>query len=750
VENLARRLLLPGIIASYVVLALIYNVAQPIWEAPDEDAHVEFVRYLELHHTLPLGQSTSPATNGLQGPRLDFEFSQTPLYYTALAVLLSPIQLPNVTFVHLNPFYTWPNHPWRAAIAIHRLDEGWPYHGIARFVHLGRLAAIIPGIVCLLATYAVIRSVTQKVNLALFGTAWLAWAPGFIFAGSRVDNDSAAIGGSALVLLLCARFLLRPERVGLVGAVALGLALAGALLSKLSMVYLVPLVAITIAVGWAHWPAAERTRRAAVAAVAALVVPTTALLGWWLAVGRSFGDWIDTQAGLGVVDVGAPGTGLNVGRFVDAILRWNDTWWNGVGAGFTIGPTAVYLALGASLLVLLGSGTYALARMAPRLSETTLSRPRARVTAIFLGLAAALLLYSTIARQALPWVNLDAHARFTFPAAPALALIAALGGAALPLRGWRGPVAGIYLGSLLSLAIYTPFGFIPELNIPIVPARLPVSQNELGTPAAVSFGNGIDLLAARAPDTLGGGATLPVTLEWRVVQPSASDFTASLQLIDGFGKRVTGADAIPIPQTFPPHLWHSGEIVDDQRSLVVPAELPPGTYQLQVGLYSLASDNRIVPIPIQAPASAGTRVTVATWRLLPDTAGLAAARPSGARFGDALALVGYSLQASSTQVHAQLYWRADQAIGTNLMVSVQALDSGGRLVAQSDGEPVHGAFPTATWRAGEVIADDHDVVLPLGSAALRQVILVVYDPQSLRRLPVDESGSVVGDHLILG
>ncbi|MGH2461429.1 MAG: hypothetical protein ACRDIY_21445, partial [Chloroflexota bacterium] len=148
---------LAAIVASYVVLALTYNVLQPVWESPDEPEHFEFVRYVQIHQALPRGTPGQSMVINPNDPTK--EFSQAPLYYVILAAALQPIAIGPGPYFHLNPFWNWPNHPWRHALAIHRPDEGWPFHGVSLFVHLGRLFAMLGGVVALLATYSIVRQI---------------------------------------------------------------------------------------------------------------------------------------------------------------------------------------------------------------------------------------------------------------------------------------------------------------------------------------------------------------------------------------------------------------------------------------------------------------------------------------------------------------------------------------------------------------------------------------------------------------
>src|SRR5258708_4568583 len=149
-----HRGLLALILAVFVLLAIAFNVLQPIGEAPDEPAHLEFIQYIQQHWALPANPPDAPAHLDPLAPGI--EFDQVPLYYASLALLLRPIWLPPGAKLHRDPFIGWPGHPWQRANDLHWTDEGWPYHGLSLYVHAGRLLSVLLGLITLLATYIVL------------------------------------------------------------------------------------------------------------------------------------------------------------------------------------------------------------------------------------------------------------------------------------------------------------------------------------------------------------------------------------------------------------------------------------------------------------------------------------------------------------------------------------------------------------------------------------------------------------------
>ena len=71
--------------------------------------------------------------------------------------------------------------------------------------------------------------------------------------------------------------------------------------------------------------------------------------------------------------------------------------------------------------------------------------------------------------------------------------------------------------------------------------------------------------------------------------------------------------------------------------------------------------------------------------------------------------------------------------------------------AQDDSEPRAGAYPTQWWQAGEVVVDEHTIVLPEGPPPPLDLYVGVYDRASGARLPVaDAQGNpMVNDEVII-
>ena len=111
-----------------------------------------------------------------------------------------------------------------------------------------------------------------------------------------------------------------------------------------------------------------------------------------------------------------------------------------------------------------------------------------------------------------------------------------------------------------------------------------------------------------------------------------------------------------------------------------------------------------------------------------------------ARFGQ-----GIELLAVQTTVQPQggvlvrLRWHATAAVGPEYTAFVHYLRDG-EVVAQGDGPPALGYLPTAAWRPGDVVNDEHLVPLPFAPDPARDQLRVgLWLPQSGEMLPVTGS-----------
>lgn len=223
-------------------------------------------------------------------------------------------------------------------------------------------------------------------------------------------------------------------------------------------------------------------------------------------------------------------------------------------------------------------------------------------------------------------------------------------------------------------------------------------------------------------------ARLRVTLLWRAQEKTDERYKVFAHLEDAQGVRRGQADSEPLFGLYPTDRWHAGEIVRDYVDLDLPPGLPAGRYALKVGLYNEDSGQRLLlpdgsasllldslPLSMTAPAAtpprAGPQETFANGVQL-----LAADLPE-------------SLLAAGDAFTVTLVWRASSYVDQDLAVFVHLVGADDRPLAQADGQPQHGAYPTSVWQPGEGIVDTHRIVLPADlPPGTYRLLAGLYDP----------------------
>lgn len=114
------------------------------------------------------------------------------------------------------------------------------------------------------------------------------------------------------------------------------------------------------------------------------------------------------------------------------------------------------------------------------------------------------------------------------------------------------------------------------------------------TPLQARLDDQIELLGYASPQLQGGEISLPVRLHWQATSRIKGDYTIFVQLLNSQNQRVTGWDAQPLAGQYPTSRWQVGEIVVDEFSLPLPADLPPDDYRLVTGMYDLTTGQRLL------------------------------------------------------------------------------------------------------------------------------------------------------------
>jgi 4-amino-4-deoxy-L-arabinose transferase-like glycosyltransferase len=103
-------------------------------------------------------------------------------------------------------------------------------------------------------------------------------------------------------------------------------------------------------------------------------------------------------------------------------------------------------------------------------------------------------------------------------------------------------------------------------------------------PVGIPMGDEVVLEAYETrPDGTGQGTI--VTLYWWTAQSDLPDYFVYVRAVDDVGQIQAKTDSPPVMGFWPTSRWEARELVADEHVLARPAEVQPGTYHLEVGMY---------------------------------------------------------------------------------------------------------------------------------------------------------------------
>jgi hypothetical protein len=136
------------------------------------------------------------------------------------------------------------------------------------------------------------------------------------------------------------------------------------------------------------------------------------------------------------------------------------------------------------------------------------------------------------------------------------------------------------------------------LSTVYVEARPPAPTEALPPlehPVGQTFGGQALLTSYRLqPESPRPGQDLDVALQWRAVEPFSQNYTVFVHLLDVANHVVAQRDSQPQSGQLPTISWQPGQVLDDTYTLRLPAGLPAGQYQLEVGMYLQSTGERLL------------------------------------------------------------------------------------------------------------------------------------------------------------
>ncbi len=95
------------------------------------------------------------------------------------------------------------------------------------------------------------------------------------------------------------------------------------------------------------------------------------------------------------------------------------------------------------------------------------------------------------------------------------------------------------------------------------------------------------------PQIIARGQVLNLDLFWRADHAVKESYSVFVHLVDADGQVVANADSAPASGLFPTNHWTPGEGVRDRHILKIPADLAPGNYTIEIGMYLPATNARL-------------------------------------------------------------------------------------------------------------------------------------------------------------
>jgi hypothetical protein len=727
-------------LALFVVLGVAYAFTTPTLEAPDEIHHYGYIRSLV--------DTGSPP--GIKEGEKSFS-NHAPLYYVIGAL--------GSFWVGENDLDAWrtrynPYFGYRFGdvgrdnknIYFHPDEDRFGASDTWLGVRVVRTLSVLMGAATVWVIYRVGREVfPDQPEMAVGAAGLAAFIPEFLFISGAVNDDNGAALFGALALWAMTRIVregFSPRR-----CVGLGVALGLGWLSKLTTAALIPAAGLVVAL------VARRNRSwrdlllwgSVVLGVAALLIAPWSTRQYLL-----HGDPIGlSQEMEGFGEADRP---LSLADLWPDLYWLRTSFWGRLGANQVPLAGWMYIVLDVVTLLALVGLVRLFIRHRSLLRSPISNSPSAKHFQQFTILAAAFLL-TFVPMAARRFVRpMPNFGRYLFPVLPAIVLLLFTGLAAWLSRRRHALLAVGTTVAMLALGIVALVFFLapayarpPIYDAAAAPEpkyRLDWVYLENGRPLARLLGYDLGRKEVEP------GRTLRVVLYWEVLEETETNYVLFAQLFGRQAATVGQRDTYTGLGHYPTSFWKAGQVIADEVFIPVASDaLGPTKLRLDVGLYQRGSKERLAVVD-----GAGDPVGAATigWLKLNAVKELPPPEVStDYRFGDGIALVGYDLERGAGGTELILHWASLAPADQDYTVFVHLVGPDGELVAQADGPPAGGDYPTSLWEFGEIIFDERLIPtqdLPAGTYHLR---LGMYLLETGVRLPaLDASGERLPDDVV--
>ena len=730
----------------FIGIAFVFDQSTPTFEASDEAWHYGVVREIAAGRGLPVQRVGELTTYRQEG-------SQPPLYYYIGAALISWIDdYDSLSRYSYNPFgqVGVPGTTENVNMFRHTSLEEFPLTGVTLAVHVLRWFSILLGCGTVSLTFFVAKALfPEKGNLPILAASLTAFNPMFIFISASVNNDNGVWFLASLIIYILVLTVNLEDNVSVIplwlprkllqrqfAPWLLGVLLGLAILTKLSALLLIPVVATYLmwrAQHYGNWY--QAFREGSIITLCVFVLTSWWFYRNWILYDELLGTTIMAEV-YGFVRTGPP----TWDRF---ILEWRGWWYSlwGIFGAFNIIPGRWFFAtINGLVLIAAGGGIASIVRR--NSSGVNIGKIHIRhvlaVTFVLVTLAGNI--YWSFNQHA-------AQGRLAIITVTVLSTY--LGAGMVSLFGKR-------LEKLLSniVVIVLLIASLVIVNLYIIPSyKVPqyVTQEDIPSDMVVSgatFNNEIELVGySILNNTITIDDPVQITFYWRGKSYMDIDYNLAMNVY-GYGmKNIAKLDTWPGGGLLPTGEWEPDVIYPDAYVLPIigSAEVPT---IIHMGL-SFWDDDLANPLPISVSDVQIDSLMLDLGRLIPvHEKNYIPEVKDGSVFTSGAKLLGYSISENeSSEISFTLYWQSETKMATDLTVFVHLLDLSGNIVAQADGPPSNGYWPTSAWEPGSLVSDHHNLVHGIDTSRETYTIVIgLYDPLSGLRVPAYNSAGVEWDN----
>lgn len=232
------------------------------------------------------------------------------------------------------------------------------------------------------------------------------------------------------------------------------------------------------------------------------------------------------------------------------------------------------------------------------------------------------------------------------------------------------------------------------------------------------------------PQSVRAGETLNVFLYWRAKAAPLPAYRPEIQIISPSKGVISSQRSDPGYGLYPCSRWRQGEIVIDRRQLTIPPEASSDTADVRLVIEGQGT----VLLQRVTIEKSERQFTLPPMQHTLDI-----------QFSNLVRLKGFDVEKEVVKrgdpLRLILYWQAinEAPIPTNYIVFVHLLGPHNQMLAQHDGPPAAGRWPSTAWVKEQVITDVHELAFK-DEAYQGEAILEVglYHPQTLERLKTPE------------